>query len=121
MVSSPQWFINISVNSGQTMQSQRRRSSVLDYEQSLMFGQYREKLSNFAVTQSQKSNQLREHRKKNIKNKTLKSGFAGNLTQNMFRVLEWGGDWILLAVLAIIVALLSFLMDVIIHLCFERS
>ena len=29
----------------------RRRSSVFDYEQSLMFGQYREDLADFALTQ----------------------------------------------------------------------
>ncbi len=104
----------------QQMASQRRRSSVMDYEQSLMFGQYREQLANFALVQSQKSNQLKEERQKNgTKNKINKLSFAGNVKLKLKKIMERGGDHILLAVLAIIVALLSFIMDIIIHHCFD--
>jgi hypothetical protein len=104
----------------QQMASQRRRSSVMDYEQSLMFGQYREQLANFALIQSQKSNQLEEERQRNVgKNKINKSSFAGRVKLKLKKVMERGGDYILLAVLAIILALLSFIMDIIIHHCFD--
>jgi hypothetical protein len=104
----------------QQMASQRRRSSVMDYEQSLMFGQYREQLANFALIQSQKSNQLEEERQRNGgKNKINKSSFAGRVKLKLKKVMERGGDYILLAVLAIILALLSFIMDIIIHHCFD--
>ena len=103
------------------MQSQRRRSSVLDYEQSLAFGQYREKLANFALIQSQKANQLREERQKQIKEKPIKTKFGGNLFNKVLVILEKGGDWILLSMLGIIVAILSFVLDRIIHLCFDGS
>ncbi|CAG2115079.1 unnamed protein product, partial [Medioppia subpectinata] len=102
------------------MQSQRRRSSVLDYEQSLMFGQYREKLANFASIQSQKSNKLREERQKESTNKAhLNSRCAGSLIRKVISIAELGGDWILLAILSIILAFLSFVMDIVIHFCFH--
>jgi hypothetical protein len=104
----------------QQMGSQRRRSSVMDYEQSLMFGRYREQLANFASIQSQKSNQLKEERQKNVaKNQINKSSFVGNVKLKLKKIMERGGDYILLAVLAIILALLSFIIDIILHHCFE--
>lgn len=99
---------------------QRRRSSVMDYEQSLMFGQYREQLANFASIQSQKLDQLREERQKNTnKNKNVKLSFVKNVKQKLIKAVQSGGDWILLAILAVIVACLSFIMDIIIHICFK--
>ncbi|XP_054160906.1 chloride channel protein 2-like [Oppia nitens] len=102
-----------------------RRGSVLDYEQSLIFGQYREKLATFAAIQSQKSNRLREERQKTGGDLTKhyrvkhKSRLAQSLINRGLWILQLGGDWILLAVVAIIVASLSFFMDIVIHACFD--
>ena len=43
--------------------SQRRRSSVMGYEASLMFGHYRELLAQFSLDQAQKAKELHEKRK----------------------------------------------------------
>ncbi|RWS01979.1 chloride channel protein 2-like protein, partial [Dinothrombium tinctorium] len=66
----------------------RRRSSVLGYEQSLMFGCYREQLATFARYQAEKAK------------------------ENCIKIF---GDWILLTTLGMVIALLSFVMDIIIH------
>lgn len=101
----------------------RRSSSVWDYEQSLMFGQYREDLANFAQTEARKLKQLREDssRKRLNQRKEVKRKEA------LTRVRRWpfwrwikafcqfGGDMVFFTTLAVTLAILSFLMDIIVH------
>lgn len=99
----------------------RRRSSVLGYEQSLMFGQYREQLASFARTQAQKATTLQDERRKVDTPRPTNVGL-GERFKLVYRLLtKHGGDWIILAILGICMALISFLMDLVIHACFNRK
>ncbi len=102
----------------------RRRSSVMDYEQSIMFGQYREDLANFALTQAEKLTALQEDRNRN-QNGTR--GLEANNSRKhpskvltlIRRIFKCGGDMIFFTILAISLATLSFSMDIAVHAFFE--
>lgn len=107
--------------------SQRRKSSVMGYEQSLMFGQYRDQLASFARYQAAKAKELEEIRKQAHKG-ALKaealaggspSGFIACLRTNFEHINQSWGNWILLGCLGAIVALLSFIMDIVIHAFYD--
>lgn len=98
----------------------RRRSSVMGYEQSLMFGQYREQLATFSRTQAQKAASLQAERRKHEMEVAPGPNALGTRVTRRFRMLaKHGGDWLILAILGIIMALISFLMDLVIHAAFD--
>lgn len=89
----------------------------MNYEQSVMFGQYREQLASFARDQAMKQSEMtgnevefrgREKRKK-------KAGVTGLLLS----LLNQYGEWILLAFLGTLMALISFLFDLGIKYCYS--
>lgn len=95
-----------------------RRSSVFNHEQTLMFGQYREDLATFALAQAEKINNLKRIREtedpapggRSTCNRCL------NATREFFKCT---GDMFFFSVLAIIMATVSFVMDIAIHACFD--
>lgn len=89
-----------------------RRSSVMEYEQSVLFGQYHERLATFARMQSQKPKI--PHRRSRLQEMTPK-GFRVRLV----RLLTYFGNWPLLFFLGIAVAFASFLVDVSHHALVE--
>lgn len=91
----------------------------MGHEQSLMFGQYRQQLANFALVQAQKTKQLQEERMIHVSSEVQDPSLGNRLKRSTRRIIEMCGDWFILATLAIIVALLSFIMDIVIHMCFE--
>lgn len=100
--------------------STRRRSSIMGYEQSLMFGHYREQLANFARVQVQKTKQLEEGRKELSRRSSDEAEtFGQQVRLRLHQVIEIAGDWIILALLGVIIASLSFSMDIVIHACFH--
>ncbi|KAI1301622.1 Chloride channel protein 2 [Halotydeus destructor] len=101
--------------------SSRRRSSVMAYEQSLMFGQFREQLASFARSETQKASNLEAERRKIEKTRSTGHGdTSADRLKRMQRVLvAHCGDWILLILLGVIMGLLSFVFDLIIHTCFN--
>lgn len=103
----------------------RRRSSVMDYEQSIMFGQYREDLANFALTQAEKLTALQEDRSKNRTGGGLESSHSRKSPSRILviirKIFKCGGDMIFFTILAITLATLSFSMDIAVHAFFERK
>lgn len=81
-----------------------RRSSVLEYEQTVLFGQYHEKLASFARLQSQKKpiRQTYLHQKP-------KSNRAKKYVLNTLMAV---GNWPLLFLLGISIAFCSFAVDI---------
>ena len=105
------FFSKMAYSSSSNDRHRRRRSSVLDYEQSLMFGQYREDLANFALTQAEKLTQLSEE-----KRNKLKEHKSDKLVRKSFKC---GGDMIFFSTLAITLATLSFTIDIVVHSFFD--
>ncbi|CAG2159629.1 unnamed protein product [Oppiella nova] len=87
------------------------KTSTLGFEQTLMYGQYREDLGEYAKKQAQKLNRLRKREQKIL---TQKAYFSIFWRHTFARI---GEDWVFLALLGIIMALLSFIMDYCIHIC----
>ncbi|CAG2159631.1 unnamed protein product [Oppiella nova] len=93
------------------------KTSTLGFEQTLMYGQYREDLGEYAKKQAQKLNRLRKREQKILTQKGLKkNAWKRNITA--YFSIFWrhtfariGEDWVFLALLGIIMALLSFIMD----------
>jgi len=89
-----------------------RRVSVFDHEQSLMFGRYRDQLSQFA-------------REISDKNQFKKSGFIQLNQSNIFyrfcnsKVFKYCGDWFVLICLGVCISLLSFVIDLSTHYLFD--
>ncbi|RWS27823.1 chloride channel protein 2-like protein [Leptotrombidium deliense] len=104
-----------------------RRGSALGYEHTLMYGQYREDLGQFAKRQAKRIRDHRKYEEQVLSKKGLKkykSAWKRKL-RDYFSIF-WkytfsriGEDWVFLALLGIIMALLSFLMDRVIELCSE--
>lgn len=92
-----------------------RRSSVLNYEQSLMFGRYREDLAKFALLQAEK---IRELESKKVEDKKIEEK-VGSRCSRFRQFFKSTGDMIFFSLLAITLATLSFVMDVILHSFFE--
>lgn len=95
---------------------QRRRSSVFDFEHTIMFGQYREDLANFALTQAEKATAIQNERN-NLKKPEKISGFV----KFMRKIFNFGGDFIFYALLAVFLSFLSFIIDIIVHACYNRK
>lgn len=102
----------------------RRSSSVWDYEQSVMFGQYREDLADFALTEARKlqhlhtgdSSQKRLQRQSAMQREALKKVRRWLPLWRWLRAFcQFGGDLVFFATLAVTLAVLSFLMDNIVH------
>ena len=90
----------------------------MGHEASLMFGHYREQLAQFSLDQAQKAKELHEKRKVPTARHDSKSCL--NLVRSCFQIIaRTTGDWILLVLLGVIMASLSFIMDIIIHACFD--
>ena len=81
-----------------------RRSSVMEYEQSVIFGQYHEKLASFARLQSQKPAVLRPYMTSKPKTDTIK--------KHVLHMLMVVGNWPLLFLLGICIAFCSFAVDI---------
>ncbi|RWS07156.1 chloride channel protein 2-like protein [Dinothrombium tinctorium] len=104
-----------------------RKGSALGYEHTLMYGHYREDLGQFARKTAKK---IRDHRKneeqvlakkglkkyKSAWKRKLRDYFSIFWNYTFNRI---GEDWVFLALLGIIMAFLSFLMDRVIELCSE--
>ncbi|KAG8182992.1 hypothetical protein JTE90_027479 [Oedothorax gibbosus] len=97
--------------------------AALGYEHTLMFGQYREDLGEYAKLEASRLKTLEKHRKKEEKRhqkelkpyrNVLHRKLVG-LWQNTFARL--GEDWFFLAFLGVISSLLSFSMDYAISMC----
>lgn len=84
-----------------------RRSSVMEYEQSVIFGQYHEKLASFARLQSRKIS--KDKYKEDVIGNYSKKGTFGRFTLNL---ISYFGNWPLLFFLGIIISFLSFAVDV---------
>ncbi|RWS31260.1 chloride channel protein 2-like protein [Leptotrombidium deliense] len=99
----------------------RRRSSVLGYEQSLMFGRYSEQLATFARYQAQKAKEVKEERVQleKLLRQQQQQTFGQRISRSCRGLIKSGGNWVLLTTLGIIIALLSFIMDIIIHNLYE--
>lgn len=97
--------------------------SALGYEHTLMFGQYREDLSEYAKLEALRLKSVEKYRRKEEKRrqkelKPYKSALHRKLVgiwQNTFARL--GEDWFFLAFLGVISSLLSFSMDYVISMC----
>lgn len=97
--------------------------SALGYEHTLMFGQYREDLSEYAKLEALRLKSVEKFRRKEEKRrqkelKPYKSALHRKLVgiwQNTFARL--GEDWFFLAFLGVISSLLSFSMDYVISMC----
>jgi len=99
----------------------RRRSSIMGYETSLMFGQYREQLATFARAQAQKASTLDGERRRAQSRDTMpgKEPIAVRIQRRYRALTRHGSDWLILASLGLIMALLSFVMDLFIHACYD--
>lgn len=114
------------VTAAERRAANRRRSSVMDYEQSLMFGQYREDLANFALTQAEKLTALQEDRNRHRNGGGGLESPSGPkkpspVLRLLRRIFKHGGDMIFFSILAITLALLSFSIDIAVHAFFERK
>ena len=98
--------------------TRRRRSSILNYEQSVVFGAYREDLAAFALTQAEKLAQLSEGRGKDEASEKHKDSLCLKVIRKIFK---YGGDMIFFSVLATTLAILSFTMDIVVHAFFDRK
>lgn len=79
----------------------------MEYEQSVIFGQYHEKLASFARLQSRKVSNNRY--KNEIIGDYSKKGTFGRFT---LKLMSYFGNWPLLFFLGIIISFLSFAVDV---------
>lgn len=86
-----------------------RRASVMEYEQSVVFGQYHEKLASFARLQARKTPRDRFEEIQESSNQK-----AGCFVKT-FRVVAALGNWPLLICLGIVISFLSFAVDVTTH------
>lgn len=84
-----------------------RRSSVMEYEQSVIFGQYHEKLASFARLQSQKP-QIQIQRAF-LSSSKPKANIA---KKHILQTLMATGNWPLLFLLGICIAFCSFVVDI---------
>ncbi|XP_054160274.1 chloride channel protein 2-like [Oppia nitens] len=99
------------------------KTSTLGFEQTLMYGQYREDLGEYAKRQAKKLNRVRKSEEKILAQKVLKksvwkrhiTGYLSFIWKKTFARI--GEDWVFLALLGVIMALLSFIMDYCIHVC----
>lgn len=84
-----------------------RRASVMEYEQSVIFGQYHEKLASFARLQARKlpKNRFEDDFDEENGSKSCLSKFLRFMAQI--------GNWPLLFCLGIIISFLSFVVDVV--------
>ena len=91
-----------------------RRSSVLEYEQTVLFGQYHEKLASFARLQSHKMNPRSYLSGKEWKD----SCFCNHLLHTLVMI----GNWPLLIFMGFFVALSSFVVDLVtVHLLQRKN
>lgn len=114
------------VTTSERRAANRRRSSVMDYEQSIMFGQYREDLANFALTQAEKLTALQEDRNRNRNGGGGLESPSGPkkpspVIRLLRRIFKHGGDMIFFSILAITLAFLSFSIDIAVHAFFDRK
>lgn len=85
---------------------EHRRSSIMEYEQSVLFGQYHEKLASFARLQSSRVKDQRARLRERKKN------FVTRFILPFFMTI---GNWPLLFFLGILISFASFLVDVATH------
>lgn len=90
----------------------------MGYEQSLMFGKYREQLATFARVQAQKTKELEEQRSRQP-DSISQGGRKEFLRKSLSKLNKIGGDYLILVVVGCIIAFLSFVMDILIHLLFD--
>lgn len=93
-----------------------RRSSIMNYEQSVMFGQYREQLASFARDQAMKK---QDEMTGNGVEFLHGGGRRKGVTGLCLSLLNHYGEWILLAFLGSFMALISFLFDLAINSCYD--
>lgn len=99
----------------------RRRSSVLELEATTMLGHYREDLSDFFAAQAEKMVQLQEERKEyENQSKQIPSNDPKYLRYVQI-FLNTGGDLVFFSILAITLALLSFVIDVLVKEFYESE
>ena len=89
-----------------------RRSSIMNYEQSVMFGQYREQLASFARDQAMKQSEMTGNEGEFRRRKRGVTGL-------FLSILNQYGEWILLAFLGLLMALISFFFDLGINYCYK--
>lgn len=90
-----------------------RRSSIMNYEQSVMFGQYREQLASFARDQAMKQSEMAGNEMEEDRRKKKR------VTGLFLSILNHYGEWILLAFLGLLMGLISFLFDLSINYCYK--
>jgi hypothetical protein len=83
-----------------------RRASVMEYEQSVIFGQYHEKLASFARLQSQKPQTQHWASLSSSKPKEILA------KEHILQTLMATGNWPLLFLLGICIAFCSFVVDI---------
>ena len=94
-----------------------RRSSIMNYEQSVMFGQYREQLASFARDQAMKKQD--EMTGNGVEFLHGGGRRKAGVTGLCLSLLNHYGEWILLAFLGSFMALISFLFDLAINSCYD--
>lgn len=94
-----------------------RRSSIMNYEQSVMFGQYREQLASFARDQAMKKQD--EMTGNGVEFLHVGGRRKAGVTGLCLSLLNHYGEWILLAFLGSFMALISFLFDLAINSCYD--
>ena len=90
-----------------------RRSSVMEYEQTVLFGQYHERLASFARLQSQKPPVRRPFLSREPKTSPFK--------KHVLHTLMVVGNWPLLLILGISIAFCSFAVDICTVYLLERE
>lgn len=110
-----------------TTASLRRQEHDFGYQQTLMYGRYTKDLGEYAKEEARRIKQIDKQRKKEdkLRNQDLQK-YRGECAGKLVTVLSFiwkntfaklGEDWVFLALLGLIMALLSFLMDRGISLC----
>ena len=84
-----------------------------------MFGQYREDLANFALTQAEKLTQLQGDRRNKDDTASTNIKSQSKIVVLLRKIFKCGGDMIFFSVLAITLATLSFSIDIFVHWFFD--